>query len=113
MIYAEYSSADATYEYTEFESDRIKVLGGNHFAFGFQGYRGDPDFAYAGGGRYEYTDSEYTETIQYHSASGNVGHSLTFNCRVEGDRWYHYGVLPTSRSSGDNVMIREIWKRIN
>jgi len=77
LIYAEYSSADTTYEYTEFESDRIKVLGGNHFAFGFQGYRGDPDFAYAGGGRYEYTDSEYTETIQYHSASGNVGYSLT------------------------------------
>lgn len=113
MIYTEYSSADTTYEYTEFESDRIKVLGGNHFTFGFQGYQGDPDFAYAGGGRYEYTANEYTETIHYHSAAGNVGSTITFDCRVDGDRWCHEGILPTSRIFDDKVRIREIWRRIN
>lgn len=113
LVYLQHTSPDTTYEHTEFESDRIKVLAANHFAFGVQGYQGDPDFAYAGGGTFKYSDDKYSEFIHYHSSSGNVGHTITFDCRVEDDRWYHEGLVPMSITAGEEVYIREIWERID
>ena len=81
-----------------------KILNDTHFAFGYQTEDGEE--VYAGGGRYTLEgDSLYTEHIEYHSSIPNVGQSLTFKYRVEGNRWYHTGQI-------GNFVLEEVWERI-
>lgn len=84
----------------------VKILTDTHFAFGSTG----PDWTlYAGGGRYELDGDTYTETIAYHFNPKLVGKTLSFTCRLDGDRWYHTGIFEVD---GDHFHIEEIWRRI-
>jgi len=84
----------------------VKILNDTHFAFGFM----MPDGGiYAGGGRYSFHDSTYTETIAYHSDPMLVGRVLDFKCILKGDKWYHSGTFDIE---GRLYVINEIWQRI-
>jgi hypothetical protein len=62
------------------------------------------EFFGTGGGTYELKDGKYTETLEFFSRDNSrVGASLTFDAKVEGDKWHHSG----KSSKGDQVS--EIW----
>ncbi len=62
------------------------------------------EFFGTGGGTYTLKDGKYTETLEFFSRDNSrVGASLTFDAKVEGDKWQHSG----KSSKGDPV--NEIW----
>jgi len=62
------------------------------------------EFFGTGGGTYEFKDGKYTEKLEFFSRDNSrVGASLTFDAKVEGDKWHHSG----KSSKGDPV--NEIW----
>lgn len=62
-------------------------------------------FSGTGGGTYTLKDGKYTETIEFFSRDNTrVGASLSFDAKVEGNKWIHTG----KSSKGDPV--HEIWE---
>jgi len=84
----------------------VKILTRDRFAFGDQ--QGTEMFA--GGGRYEWEEGVYRETVEYHWMPDLVGKTLEFDCRLDGDLWYHTG---TFRFGGRDLVIREVWRRLD
>ncbi len=82
----------------------FKILNSTHFAFGRMA-ADEEEGVYAGGGRYTYDGTRYTEYIEYHSSAPLVGTSITFDVRLEGNRWYHSGQIGDFR-------LEEVWERI-
>lgn len=84
----------------------IKILSGKHFqwaAFNFE----TKEFFGTGGGTYEYQNDKYVETIRFFSRDNSrVGMSLTFECRLDGNDWYHKGKGTTGNP------VSEVWERI-
>lgn len=69
----------------------IKILSENHFMFAFY-HEATQSFFSAGGGTYTLQDGRYTETILFHTIDpGLIGRQVSFDCRLEGDKWYHTG----------------------
>lgn len=94
---------DSTVDRTDQIAHTTKILNSTHFAFGRQ--IADEEII-AGGGTYTYDGDTYTEHIEYHSAAGLAGQSITFSARLEGDLWYHVGDL------GD-FALEEVWERVD
>ncbi len=73
----------------------------------FQWFAINPDtkeFFGTGGGTYKLKDGKYTEILEFFSRDNSrVGASLTFDAKVEGDKWHHSG----KSSKGDPV--NEVW----
>jgi hypothetical protein len=62
------------------------------------------EFFGTGGGTYELKDGKYIEKLEFFSRDNRrVGASLTFDAKIEGDKWHHSG----KSSKGDPV--NEIW----
>jgi len=62
------------------------------------------EFFGTGGGTYKLKDGKYTETLEFFSRDNSrVGASLTFDAKLEGDKWHHSG----KSSKGDPV--NEVW----
>lgn len=95
--------ADSTVDRTGEIPPTLKILNSTHFAFGRQ--MGEEE-VYAGGGRYSFDGDTYTEHIEFHSASGIVGQSITFDARVEDDLWYHSGLI-------DDFTLEEVWRKVD
>lgn len=89
----------------ELASHSCKVINEDHFAFGGQDASGR---VWAGGGTYTYHDGEYVETIDYHSIPELVGQTITFECQLDGDLWYHDG---RTKVGSREFHIRETWLR--
>jgi hypothetical protein len=56
-------------------------------------------------GKVRIEGDQYTEYIQSSNARGLPGKSLTFNYRLEGDRWYH-------TTTTDEGILEEVWVRV-
>lgn len=95
--------ADSTVDRTDQIPPTLKILNSTHFSFGRQ--MGEEE-VYAGGGRYTFDGATYTEHIEYHSASGLVGQSITFDANVEGDTWHHNGRI-------QDFVLEEVWRRVD
>ena len=85
---------------------RVKILTDTHFAFGQQ--VDDSDEVTAGGGRYTLEGNTYTEIIEYHT-SVPVGIRIPFECRIEGDTWYHTGYIGSGQYQ---LKLEEVWRRL-
>ena len=102
--------ADTTLDRGRYLGPSYKILNDTHFAFGrqtiIQGVVEDDVFA--GGGRYEYDgDTTYVEHIEYHESAPNVGLTITFSCKLQGDSlWFHAGQLGQAR-------LEEVWRRVD
>jgi len=86
---------------------QIKHITQTHFMF--VDYDKDGKFIDAFGGPYTLNGVKYEETPEYGTgdAFSNIrGKSQLFECRVEGDKWFHKGTL----SSG--LTIDEVWERV-
>jgi hypothetical protein len=72
-------------------------------------YDKDGTVIQAVGGRYTLQGEDYTETPEY--GVGRVferlkGQTLRFQCKVEGNRWYHTARSPTGAT------VAEVWERV-
>lgn len=108
MVSRRYVYPDSVVTPEPFQGPAYKILNSTHFAFGRQTIlSGEPqEDVYAGGGRYSLQkDTVYTEFVEYHSSAGLVGQALVFTCRLDGDLWYHSGLI------GDFVL-EEVWRRV-
>ena len=83
----------------------LKVLSAEHWVFVEQ-TEDEASPTSGGGGRYTTSDTTYTEDVQYHAAVSFVGKTLTFDCQVEGDRWYQRGMLP------GGTYLEEVYRRV-
>jgi hypothetical protein len=107
-------------DYPEFVS-YIKLITPTHFVWVH--YLSEQDQVLAeGGGTYVYNGDTYTETLNfvYPSGSGQIGTVLPFNCRIEGDTWFHKGYIiiqgedqDDGSAAIDTVTIDEVWKPIS
>ena len=85
----------------------IKIVSDTHFAFGSTTDKGR---IFAGGGTYTFSDSTYTEFIQYHTMRFLVGQQLEFRCVIDNDKWYHSGSFDIDSR---RFKINEIWQRVD
>lgn len=103
LVHQRLSTPDTTMELTAPSPPATKVVNATHFATGRQ----VGDSLSAGGGRYHYAGSTYTEIIQYHSSVDLVGDSITYKSRLEDDTtWVFSGAL------ADSVELEETWRRV-
>lgn len=82
----------------------LKIFSPTHWVFVEQA-DDEAGVTHGGGGRYEVAGNRYTEFVQYHTARDYVGQTLTFECRVDGERWYQTGPLP------GGVLLEEVYRR--
>jgi hypothetical protein len=86
---------------------QLKHITSTHFMF--VDFDKDGKFIDAFGGPYTLNGEKYEETLEY--GVGEVfkmlkGKPQSFECKVEGAKWYHNGTL----SSG--LTIEEVWERV-
>ena len=111
--------------YTPWPQDlnpKIKLVTNTHFTW--VSYD-DKSVIASGGGTYEYKGDNYVENIDFFEQTDIeqpdlTGTSVTFNCRIAGDKWYHTGYAkeyeldPESLEYVvvDSFWIDEIWERM-
>jgi hypothetical protein len=83
-----------------------KVVTGKHFTIVHLEMDGTAE---AAGGEYMLEEGVYTERIDYHWMAGLLGRTLAFDCRLEGDLWYHSGEFS---AGGRQIRVDEVWRRI-
>lgn len=79
----------------------LKICSGTRFQW-FAINPETKEFFGTGGGTYTLKDGKYTEILEFFSRD-NIGASLTFDAKVEADKWQHSG----KSSKGEPV--NEIW----
>ncbi len=99
------TSPDTTIVTTEFEHPSYKILSGDRWAFGHQA---DDSTIMAGGGTFTFDGESYTENIEYHSVSGVVGQSITFDIDLDSTTWHHVGTITID---GEETVLDEVWER--
>ena len=102
QISYKYVSPDTTYEITQYDVPKVKLLTIKHYAFGQQS--GENTIT-GGGGEYMYVDGTFTTYPKYHSTSAAVGKSLRWKSTLNGDLW-------TISMDTLNSTRTETWKRI-
>ncbi|GIV35945.1 MAG: hypothetical protein KatS3mg032_0324 [Cyclobacteriaceae bacterium] len=84
----------------------VKVLSGRYFQWAAFN-RQTRQFMGTGGGTYTLENGKYTENIRFFSRDNSrAGLSLTFDCRIDGNDWYHKG-----KGTTGNV-VSEVWERM-
>ncbi|UZR93438.1 hypothetical protein [Chondrinema litorale] len=101
---------------------KIKLVTNSHFTW--VSYDEKSVIA-SGGGTYKFNGDHYTENIDFFKQTSPedpdlTGTSVTFNCRLVGDKWYHSGYAKEYELDPetldyvvvDSVWIDEIWERM-
>jgi hypothetical protein len=65
--------------------EMIKILNNTHFSFLNHDKKDTSAFFIAGGGKYKYSDGDYTEYLDYCSDRQWEGHEFNFQIEIEGD----------------------------
>lgn len=84
----------------------IKILSGKYFQWAAFN-RETRQFMGTGGGTYTFSDGRYTENIRFFSRDDSrSGMSLSFDCRIDGNDWYHKGKGTTGNP------VSEVWEKM-
>jgi hypothetical protein len=84
----------------------MKILSGKYFQWAAFNYE-TKQFSGTGGGTYSLKDNRYTETISFFSRDNSrAGMSLTFDCKINGNDWYHKGKGTTGNP------VSEVWEKV-
>jgi hypothetical protein len=67
-----------------------------------------------GSGTYTVRGNAYTERLDYFFDPRGIGQTLSANCRVDGEWWYHSFTVPwdTTATRGPIQHIVELWRRV-
>lgn len=92
---------------TDYTKDRsfIKIINDSHFAFLQHDLRKDSTNFSAGGGRYEFDGTNYTEHLEYCNAKEWEGHDFTFTMTINGDTLTQKGVEKIEGQGIDRINI--------
>ncbi|HLK29978.1 MAG TPA: hypothetical protein VKT28_15465 [Puia sp.] len=102
---------------TDYTKDKsfIKIINETHFAFLLHDLKKGKDSATAsfaaGGGRCEFTDSTYTEHLEYCSDRTAEGHDFSFHITISNDTLTQSGIEKIEEK-GYNVLNTEKYVRI-
>lgn len=111
---------DTVFSYTADSVIYHKMITDTYFTW-VQYFNGASGIEGMGGGTFEVVDGKYIENIDYFYPPGSslLGTSIPFNCRIEGDKWYHEGYLKQSEidpQTGEfivvTVKLEEVWEKI-
>ena len=110
LVYGKYGSSERSQPDNPFQ---LKVFSPNHFAFIMQ--KEDGTFDRARAGTYKIEGDKYIETHSWSSIDENVGITVTWEFRVEGDTLYMSGPTKVVDADGQeveyNVMMEEVRRR--
>ena len=97
---------------TDYTKDRsfIKIINDSHFAFLQHDLRKDSTGFSAGGGRYEFDGTNYTEHLEYCNAKEWEGHDFTFTITLKGDTLIQSGVEKIESQGIDRINIEKYIK---
>lgn len=88
----------------DLQLEMVKIIQDGYFMFAFY-QEATQSFYSAGGGTYTVRDGQYREDIRFHTIDPKlVGTYVNFDIRLEGDRWFHEGVV-----SGEDL--KEVFER--
>ncbi|MEO1451791.1 MAG: hypothetical protein AAFV07_19835, partial [Bacteroidota bacterium] len=88
----------------DLELEMVKIIQDGYFMFAFY-QESTQSFYSAGGGTYTIQEGKYREDIRFHTIDPKlVGTHVNFDIRLEGDRWYHAGIV-----SGEDL--EEVFER--
>lgn len=111
LVYGETRTAD-TVEVKELSNTEfIKILNKDHFAFFNQNKNADEGF-YGGGGTYTLKGNVYTERLDYIGVKELRGHEFTFDIEIKGDTLIQSGIEDVPEA-GIKRHIVEKYIRIN
>ena len=99
-----------------------KYLTGTHFSW--VEYNSKGELISLGGGSYTLEgDDKYVEVIEYFYPKGSslLGESIPFNCKLDGKKWTHTGIIQYRDINGetgefevvDSERLQEVWERID
>ena len=112
---------DSVYsEYPEF-TRVIRHITPTHYLWVYYNKEGD-EVLMQGGGTYSLVGNTFTETVDHAYSTADLielGVTFPFNCKLEGNKWYHAGNIKVAlkdpetgqRTETVTFKIDEIWKR--
>lgn len=91
LVYGETKEGDSTKIKDLANTEFIKIINEDHFAFFNQPKQGEEGF-YGGGGTYTLTDQNYREVLQYIGVEALRGHEFSFEVEIKGDTLVQSGI---------------------
>ncbi|MBW8244373.1 hypothetical protein K1F50_16305 [Muricauda oceani] len=110
LVYGETRTADTVEVKDLSDTEFIKILNEDHFAF-FNQNKDTAEGFYGGGGTYSLKGNVYTERLDYIGAKELRGHEFTFEIAIKGDTLIQSGVEDVP-DAGINRHIVEKYIRI-
>lgn len=95
---------------TDYTKDKsfIKIINDSHFAFLQHDVRKDSTSGFAaGGGRYSFDGTKYTEHLEYCNAKEWEGHDFTFTMTITGDTLIQKGIEKIESQGIDRINIEK------
>ncbi|MCK8493346.1 hypothetical protein M0L20_15875 [Spirosoma sp. RP8] len=115
LVSATATEKDSTYSTFDPKRKMIKILNPTHFAFLNHDISGQNDSSAtrfsAGGGKYTFTDSTYTEYLDYYSDKAWENNKFEFVVKLSGDTLVQKGVEKVEKLGIDRVIV-ETYKRV-
>ena len=105
LVDQKYVFPDTTYVNTN-KTYNVKLLTKKHYAVGHQTEENE---AAAGGGEYTYDGDTFTSFPKYHHNKANLGKSVVWKSKIEGDLWK---ISRSIKNDTLQVDYTETWKRI-
>lgn len=110
LVYGEIKEKDSVQIKDLSNTEFIKIINNNHFAF-FNQPQGTKEGFYGGGGSYTLEGNNYKETLNYVAVDEIRGHEFPFTVEIVGDTLIQYGKEEV-KEAGINRDIIEKYIRI-
>lgn len=106
LFYGEIRENDSTKVKDLSNTDFIKIINDNHFAF-FNQKKGTNEGFYGGGGSYTLIGNKYIEKLNYISVENMRGHELPFTIEIKGDTLIQYGKEEVKEANIDRDIVEK------
>ncbi len=106
MIYAEIREKDSVQVKDLSNTDFIKIINADHFAF-FNQDRGTGENFTSGAGSYTFNGKDYTETLDFISLPELRGHEFPFEVRISGDTLVQQGHEKVEEAGLDRYILEK------
>ena len=106
MIYAEIREKDSVQVKDLSNTDFIKIINADHFAF-FNQDRGTGDNFMSGAGSYTFNGKDYIETLDFISLPELRGHKFPFEVRISGDTLVQQGHEKVEEAGIDRFILEK------
>ena len=106
MIYAEIRENDSIQVKDLSNTDFIKIINADHFAF-FNQDRGTGENFMSGAGSYTFNGKDYTETLDFISLPELRGHDFPFEVQISGDTLVQQGHEKVEEAGLDRFILEK------